>query len=73
MRESSEVFTKTRSPPALLSFKGQAAKHTTVKRYSIYLLVSFLCSRLPKRKVSFEFGGALRDIQKDGCEGVVMV
>ena len=29
--ESSEVSIKTRSPPASLSFKGQATKHTTVK------------------------------------------
>ena len=29
--KSSEVSTKTRSTPALLSFKGQATKHTTVK------------------------------------------
>ena len=29
--KSSEVSIKTRSPPASLSFKGQATKHTTVK------------------------------------------
>ena len=30
-KKSSEVFIKTRSPPASLSFKGQETKHTTVK------------------------------------------
>ena len=30
-KKSSEVSIKTRSPPASLSFKGQATKHTTVK------------------------------------------
>ena len=30
-KKSSEVYIKTRSPPASLSFKGQATKHTTVK------------------------------------------
>ena len=29
--KSSKVSIKTRSPPASLSFKGQATKHTTVK------------------------------------------
>ena len=30
-KKSSEVSIQTRSPPASLSFKGQATKHTTVK------------------------------------------
>ena len=30
-KKSSEVSIKTRSPPASLSFKGQATKHTTVE------------------------------------------
>ena len=29
--KSREVCIKARSPPALLSFKGQVTKHTTVK------------------------------------------
>ena len=29
--KSSEISIKTRSPPASLSFKGQATKHTTVE------------------------------------------
>ena len=29
--KNSEVFIKTRSPPASLPFRGQVAKHTTVK------------------------------------------
>ena len=36
-KKSSEVSIKTRSPPASLSFKGQATKHTTVK-WSIALV-----------------------------------
>ena len=37
-KESSEVSTKTRTPPASLSFKGQATKH--------YLKVVFLLANL---------------------------
>ena len=45
--KSSEVSTKTRSPPASFSFKGQATKYTTVK-WSIVKVAKKLPSRMPR-------------------------
>ena len=40
--KSSEVSTKTRSPPASFSFKGQATKHTTVTQFLIQIIIFYL-------------------------------
>ena len=42
-KKSSEVSIKTRSPPASISFKGQATKHTTVE-WSILKVLQFVLS-----------------------------
>ena len=39
--KSSEISIKTRSPPAPLSFRGQATKHTTVEWSSIAKMTPF--------------------------------
>ena len=40
-KKSSEVFIKTSSPPASLSFKGQATMHTAVE-WSILAVADFI-------------------------------
>ena len=52
-KKSSEVSIITRSPPASFSFKGQATKHTTVKRSILGKLWSIVGKLFEDHKVDF--------------------